>query len=162
MRRWVSLFFVALAGCAGIGGIPSGPEVSLADIGIAEVGLIEQRYSLKLRVLNPSDREISIDGISVVLEINGKTFARGVGNEILTVPRFGDAVMEVMAVSNIAGIFRQITDLAKSEREVIAYRLSGRLHGPAFGGLPFDHTGEIALPKPAGPQRRGPDTGPGG
>ena len=34
-------------------------------------GALEQRVEVQLRVLNPNDRELEIDGVDFTLEING-------------------------------------------------------------------------------------------
>ena len=56
---------------------------------------LEMRFSLKLRVQNPNDAPIDYDGISVALDLNGTPFASGVSDRSGTVPRFGEAVLDV-------------------------------------------------------------------
>lgn len=135
---------LALAACATIS---QRPEVSLSGLDIQEIGLLEQRFGLRLRVLNPNDADISIDGLSYELEVNGQAFAKGVSNRAVTVPRMGEAVVEVSAISNLGGLLRQLNELHKGGREAVTYRLTGRLNAGGLGSVPFEHQGEVALPR---------------
>jgi len=129
------------AGCAGLK-IQS-PTVTLAGMEVIEAGLFEQRFAFKLRVQNPNDSEISITGLSFSVEINGRPFAKGVSDKPATVPRFGEALLEVAAVSNITGILRQVNELRKTNREEINYRIKGRLRTGSFAFLSFDESGKL-------------------
>jgi len=137
---------LALGGCAGL--FLKTPSVTLADVKIIEAGLLEQRFVFKLRVLNPNDREIDMTGLSFVVEINGKPFAKGVNNKPLTVPRLEERVLEVTAVSNLYGILAQVRELISGESKGLSYRIKGRLFTDSFGEIPFDEGGKLELPKP--------------
>jgi len=78
------------------------------------------------------------------------------------IPRFGEAVIDVQAVSGLQNILRQINELLKGERTNLSYRIRGRLHGGGFGFTRFDTRGEIAIPagigkSGAGTERATPD-----
>jgi LEA14-like dessication related protein len=133
---------VWLAGCAT--GLDSEQlRVSLASISVAETSLLEQRYLLRVRLQNPSDRELKLDGFVYDLTINGRQFARGVSDQAILVSRFGEQVVELPAVGSTGGVIRQVLDL-KSRRQV-DYRLVGRANQ---GGtrLRFDGAGDVPIP----------------
>lgn len=133
----------ALAGCA----VVREPlSATVAGIRPLEVGLLEQRFAVTVRVLNPNDFDIAFDGVVFDLELNGKPFARGVANDRGTIPRFGEALIEVNVVSGLAGVLRQIREV-QAGREKVAYRLSGRLSAGPLGTVPFDTKGELRLPR---------------
>jgi LEA14-like dessication related protein len=121
-------------------------SVTIADLKPIEVGVLEQRYALKVRVLNPNDVEIAFDGAVFDLEVNDVAFAKGVSNQKSVIPRFGEAVIDVQAVSGLQNILMQINELLKGERTTLTYRIKGRLHTGGFGYTRFDSSGEIALP----------------
>lgn len=148
----VLLCGIALGACAVIG-IREPLNVTIADLRPIEVGVLEQRYALKVRVLNPNDTEIVFDGVVFDLEINDTPFAKGVSNHSSVIPRFGEALIDVQAVSGLQNILRQINGLLKGERTHLTYRIKGRLHGGSFGSTRFDSSGEIAIP--AGPRKPG-------
>lgn len=123
------------------------PKVSLADFELRGGNLVEQRFALKLRVQNPNDREIVIQGVSFDVDLSGKPFARGVGDKMVTLPRFGEGIVEVDAVSNLGNLLRQIGDMAKAGRNEVPYRLRGQVLAEGLGSVPFDSRGEWRLPR---------------
>lgn len=134
-----------LWGCAAM--TMRSPEVSLSGVTIDEFGLLEQRLGIKLRVMNPNDADLSIDGVTFDVDVNGQSFAKGVSNKAVTVPRFGEAVLDLSAVSTLGSLLRQLGDLAKSGRETVEYRVHGRFYGGGMNGVPFDSKREVKLPK---------------
>jgi LEA14-like dessication related protein len=137
-----------LSACAGFG-LREPLSATVADIRPLEVSLLEQRFSVRVRVLNPNDADIEFDGVVFDLELNGKPFAKGVSNQKGTIPRFGEALIDVSVASGLSGILRQVNEL-RSGREVVTYRLSGRLHSGPLGTVPFESKGELKLWGPAG------------
>jgi LEA14-like dessication related protein len=136
------VFALLLAGaCAGTAQRPK-LDVSIAELAAAQIGVLEQTYSLKLRVQNPNPIDISADGLSFSIEVNGKPFARGVSNQSVTIPRFGETVVAVQAVSDLSGVIQQMRGIEGATTSGLRYRLSGRF----FSGdkpFPFDYSGSI-------------------
>jgi LEA14-like dessication related protein len=135
-----------LGGCAGLG--LRTPTVSLADVRVIEAGLFEQRLGIKLRIINPNNDEIPVNGLTFEVDINGEPFAKGVSDRALTVPRLGEAVLDVTAVTGVAGIIRQIQGLARGNIDSISYRIKGRIiTGTTSFGLDFDEMGRLEMPR---------------
>lgn len=149
-RRALAALAVAalVAACAGFG-LREPLSATVADIKPLEMSLLEQRFSVKVRVLNPNDADIEFEGVVFDLELNGKPFAKGVSNQKGTIPRFGEALIDVNVVSGLSGILRQVNEL-RSGRESMTYRLSGRVATGTFGTVPFETKGELKLSGPAG------------
>lgn len=136
---------MVIAGCASLQQLQP-PHVTVADIDLLDATLLEQRFALKLRVQNPNDADIAIRGLSVDVEVNGQHFARGVSDQAVTLPRFGEALMEVNAVSDLGSLWRQIMALRKGGHEGLEYRIAGRLAMGTLGDVPFESRGELKLP----------------
>ena len=135
-----------LSACAGLW-IREPLNVTIAELKPIEIGVLEQRYEVKVRLQNPNDSDISFDGVVFDLEINGNPFARGVSDKGGTIPRFGESLVDLQVVSGLQNILRQINELAKGDRTSVTYRIKGRLHlAGGIGSVPFDATGEIAFP----------------
>lgn len=145
MRIVALALALLLAACATVVSKP--PAVSLAGVGLESISLFEQRYVLQLRVTNPNDRDIPVDGLAFEVELNGMHFASGVSNQAVTIPRLGEALLEVRATSNLASFMRQWRDLEKGGRSGLDYRIKGSLRVSGYGAVPFDHKGEVALPE---------------
>jgi len=149
MRAVILACLLGLSACAGWG-VREPLNVTIADITPLEMTVLEQRYTVKVRLLNPNDAEIAFDGVAFDLEINGKPFAKGVSSRG-GVPRFGEAVIEMQVVSGLQNILRQIAQLQKGDRAGFTYRIKGRLHSTGgFGFIPFDTKGEFAFPTGGG------------
>lgn len=144
----------ALAGCAALSrGDP--PKVSFAGIeSIAGEGM-ELRFKLKLRVQNPADTLLEVDGVSLNLAVRGMDFASGVSAVKTSVPRFGEAVISVPVTVSATAVLRQAWAMT-GERELrkIEFEFSGRLGAGPFGGSRFASKGELDWPPVGGPTAR--------
>jgi LEA14-like dessication related protein len=145
----VGLAVSALAACAGLG-LREPVRVSLAGLEPLEGAGMEARFVARIRVQNPNEAPIAYDGLSVEVDLNGRSFASGVSDAVGEVPRFGEHVLELPVTVPASSIVRQILDLIKGDRSKVTYRVHGFLHTGTFGRVPFDSAGEIDLPKPAG------------
>jgi LEA14-like dessication related protein len=150
MRAVILACLLGLSACAGWG-VREPLNVTIADITPLEMSVLEQRYAVKVRLLNPNDAEIAFDGVVFDLEINDKPFAKGVSSQGGVLPRFGEAVIEMQVVSGLQNILRQIAELQKGDRAGFTYRIKGRLHSTGgLGSIPFDTKGEFAFPTGGG------------
>ncbi len=152
---WVPLVCaVWLSACASWWyGEPLG--VTIADFTPVEMTLLEQRYAITVRLMNPNDTDIAFDGVAFDLEINGKPFAKGVSNRAGVIPRFGEALVDLRVVSGLQQILGQISQIQKGDQAGFTYRIRGRIHsGSLFGSVPFTATGEFALPAGTGKSGR--------
>lgn len=142
----VLLSAVVLAACTALTERPDPPHVTLAGLQLTDVNLFEQRYRLTLRVQNPNAVDLPVEGMSYELFVNDREFARGVSPRAVTVPAYGEALMEVDVVSSLANVVAQLQDLGQ-ERETISYRLEGGVSLRGLPGkIPFSHEGDFALP----------------
>jgi LEA14-like dessication related protein len=143
------------AGCSGLRGRPEPLEVSLANMNILQVGLFEQRYLLQLRIQNPNDFSLPIKGMKYQLYLNEKIFARGVSGNSVTIPGFGEALVDIEGISNISGILDQLYEMGEGGKDVLHYRLSGSARlGNQPLSIPFEYKGEIRLPVPGGADKK--------
>jgi LEA14-like dessication related protein len=148
-----------LAACAGLRPAVQTPRLGLADLEVIDFGLFEQRYRLRLRVQNPNPNALHIRGLDYTLHINEQEFARGVSNQAVKVPAFGEALVEIDLVSSLAGLVAQLDELSSNSANRLPYRLSGRVTIGSFGqgrlfgliplsrSLPFDYQGELSFPQ---------------
>ena len=147
MRRCFALLAVAfLSACAGLAGLAQKPEVSVAGLNLVQFGLFEQRFALKLRIQNPNDVELPINGLNFEIELNGQPFIKGLSDKSVTIPRFGEGVLEVMATSTLGSALKQLRELQKGGRERVDYRIVGRLNVAGGVSLPFERRGDLQMP----------------
>ena len=146
MRKLLTLiFFITLNGCAVLQSAIETPRVTLNNLRIQNMTLLEQRYVVTLRVQNPNPIPIPITGMNFQLDINDTELGSGVTNEAVTVPAYGEALVEINLVSNLMRIFSQIRGLENNKSQSLPYRLSGGLSlANRMGKLPFDYRGELS------------------
>lgn len=143
-----------LSACATLPGGMEPVSVTVSDLRMGNASFFEQQYFATIRILNPNDREISMNGVSFALDLNDKQFAKGVSGKSVTVPRYGTATVEVEMISSITDILRQLGALtAKTDADMQSfnYRIRGKLNavGALSGRLPFDERGELKFSEPA-------------
>jgi LEA14-like dessication related protein len=138
---------LGMAGCASLHGIDTPPDLSIVSIEPMEMTPLEQRYHLKVRVQNPNDGALEISGMNFVLEVNGQPLLKGVSDASVTVPRFGETVIELNGVSTLFGFVRQFQALQDRKIQGMDYRLTGKLGlANRFGSLPFSYAGTLLPP----------------
>ena len=151
MNRRSFILMVSLAGvlgaCATLPGKTEPPRVSLIGLNLLSMELFEQRYLVRLRMKNPNDFDMPVRGLDFRLDINGEAFADGVSNQAATIPAFGEQIVELEVSSNLLQVFRQLQSLQQKAAPGLAYRITGRVAVGSYGQrLPFDYSGEFALP----------------
>ncbi len=152
MRRgWILLTCAVVLSACAAWQIREPLGVTIADLKPIEVNLLEQRYAVTVRVLNPNNVDIAFDGVAFDLEVNGKPFAKGVSNRGGVVPRLGEALIDLQVVSGLQNVLRQLSELQKAEQPRFTYRVKGRLYASGgLGFIPFDTTGELSFPTRGG------------
>jgi LEA14-like dessication related protein len=141
------LAVVSLGGCAGMFGHDP-LRVSVAGVEpLASEGL-EMSFNMTLRIQNPNETALDFDGVSVDLQLNGKSFASGVSDQHGSVPRYGETLVNVPLTVPAFTALRQAFSLAGSDTPVgqFPYILRGRLAGGLTGGTRFIDQGTLSLP----------------
>jgi len=140
-----------LTACASVGDVTP-PTIQLSNMRLVSAGLLSQQLQLQIRIGNPNDFDIPLNGLSFTLDVNGESFAEGLSDESVTIPRLGYATMSVDGSTNTLNLIRQL--MALDGRDKIAYRLHGRAFVDGIAGsiaYPFDRKGELSLPAPVRP-----------
>jgi LEA14-like dessication related protein len=127
-------------------------QVTVAGIEPMQGQGMELRMLVKLRVQNPNDAPINYNGVSVKIDVQGKTFATGVSDESGSVPRFGESVISVPVTTSAMRMVGQALGMMGGKKiEKISYSLTGKLNGPTFSSVRFEATGDLDLPTAPAP-----------
>ena len=135
-----------LTACAGIGAAPSRPpHVSLVDLRVKDIKMFEQRYGLELRVQNPNSVALPIVGMQYRVRLNDVELGNGVSRHAVTVPAYGEALVEVDLVSSTFSLLRRVQELQQGR---LAQGLTVQIAGDVSlartsAPLPFTFAGEI-------------------
>jgi hypothetical protein len=126
------------------------PQVSVAGVEPSPAGessgsgSFEARMQLKLRVQNPNDTAIDFNGITVELDVQGRSLASGLSNQSGTVPPFGEAMITVPVTVSMWGMANQALGLLSGKSMTkITYQMRGKLNDTRNGMLPFKSEGTL-------------------
>ena len=136
-----------LAACATVPPEIEPPKISIANIVPKDFTIFEQRFDAQLRIQNPNEKELGINGMRFDIDLNEREFANGMSGEKVTIPRFGSQVVNVEVITGISSFLRQVQELNKAGAGKIRYRLKGTafVDAPSSFKLPFDEKGEVDL-----------------
>lgn len=146
--RWIAVPVLALTvSCSTMPKDFEAPRVTITDLTPKDMAIFEQRFDVKLRIQNPNDQELSINGLRFDIQLNEHEFASGMSGQHVAVPRFGSQLVDVEVFTTLASFLRQIRDLTKREGQHVSYRLKGVafVDAPSTFKAPFDEQGEIDL-----------------
>ncbi len=123
------------------------PRIIIVNVTPREVKLFEQMFELELRIQNPNELPLAINGLAFELELNNRQFATGMANESFVVDRLSSGVIRVEAFTTLWGFMQQVAEYQRTKAPRVSYRLSGNLYvdSPSIK-LPFDDSGEIHIP----------------
>jgi len=135
------------AGCTWMGTSMERPRINIANVTPTEIKLFEQIFDLELRIQNPNDSPLVLNGLSFELDINEKPFASGLSDQNVTIGRFSSGIIHVQAITSLWSFLRQVAELQKTGMPRVAYRIKGAIYaGPSSIKLRFDDAGEIQIP----------------
>lgn len=147
------LLTMILAGCAAITGPLDPPRISIADIQVQEVKTMETVFLVELRILNPNDAPLNVQGVTCDLEIDGRHFATGIASGRHQIPAYGTALVPVSVYASMLDMvtsFIQRIQAANTGQQAqpMEYTLHGKVrldHGGMQKNLPFESSGALSL-----------------
>jgi LEA14-like dessication related protein len=153
MMRSLACFLIlvmiasSLTGCALMRHGMESPRINISNVTPREVTFFEQVFDLELRIQNPNDSPLEVNGLAFDLELNDRRFATGVSKQSLFIDRLSSGVIRVEALTTLWGFIQQVAEYQRTKAPRVAYRLKGNLYvgSPSFK-LPFDDSGEIQIP----------------
>ncbi|MGI9419567.1 MAG: LEA type 2 family protein [Geminicoccaceae bacterium] len=122
------------------------PDVSLAGLSFADVGLFEQGFTLQLRLKNPNDFDIPVQALNFALDVNGAAFAEGLSHQDFTLPASAEIVVPIDVSITTEDLIERVTAIGAGRR--LDYQLSGAVEIDSWfsAPVPFDRSGKLALP----------------
>ena len=146
MTRAIFACVLLLTGCASLQ--HHDPlRVTVAGVEPMKGEGMEMRMAVKLRVQNPNEKPVDFRGVSLEMDVEGKSFASGVCDENGSVPGYGESVISVpVSISALHVARHALTLLKGGEMDKIRYELKGKLGSGGVSGTRFGAKGEFELP----------------
>jgi len=122
------------------------PHLSVVTMKVQSADIFSQRLQVRLRVVNPNDRELPIKGISYRIEVEGDQLAEGLTEAPFVVPAMGEAEFDMQVTANLAGTLAKYL-MRGSTPDALNYRLVGKvaLSSGFLRSIPFDERGSVKL-----------------
>lgn len=149
-----TISLLLISGCAGLFSSFEEPQVSLADIRVQEVKTLETAFLIQLRITNPNDGPLDIQGLSCEVELDGRKFASGLQGEQLSIPPYGSTLVPVEVYASVLDMFSSVIGMIQnanrpgSQIRAITYKLIGKVRIKSDGfyrNVPFESEGELNL-----------------
>lgn len=145
---WGSTLALALSGCSNLRERLEHlqpPEVQLAHLALLRADLLNPVFSVGLEITNPNAEALHIEGADAVLELNGKTVAKGRSVGALELAPRQTSKVEVEASAKTLALARQLFQLEQDGQ--IDYRVAGHVQLTRWLGglaaLPFRLSGQL-------------------
>lgn len=133
-----------VSACSSLPLQPKTPEISLAGVQVAKLGLDEQLFRARLRIQNPNNFALPIHAIDYVLRLNDQDFAAGTSTHPITVPALGESELELEVGGRLQNALPQLVALGTGS--ALKYSLSGNVALSDFlFKLPFSKQGKVSL-----------------
>ena len=121
----VALF--CLASCANMNLQYEEPSVELTSFRVLPANGLEQNFELGLKLTNPNNFALPLNGISYHLDIAGETLAHGVSANIPTAEAYSDSRFVVRVSTSLFSGVKVLRALMKAKDNNISYQLKAKL-----------------------------------
>jgi LEA14-like dessication related protein len=137
--------FCLLAGCASTANLQP-PDLSVVSVKMQSADLFSQKLLVRMRVMNPNDRELPVKAITYRMEVDELEFANGASSAPFVVPALGEAEFDVQVNANLATAAMKFLGRGSGPQKV-NYRLVGKvsLSSGLVRSIPFDERGSFDL-----------------
>ena len=140
------LLLALLVGCAGTGPRLTTPDIAVTSLRLAEAGLLEQRFDVRLRVTNPNPVPLPLQGLSYRLMVSGIEIGSGVARPDRRLEAYGETEVAVSLTTGTLAIADLLGRWHRDRSEAIDYRIEGRVSlGRLAPDLSFARDGSVPL-----------------
>ena len=143
----LAALLAGLGACAALAPHIEPPQLDLVGVDVKDATLAEQHFLLRLRVQNPNDMALPVQGIDYTLRLGDQDFGGGSSVSAFTVPARGEVEFEITMTTNLAVTLWKVLPRLKDTSQPLEYRLVGKVTtGLAFvHSIPFDARGSVPL-----------------
>jgi LEA14-like dessication related protein len=148
-NAWIVFIATLLTGCSSVMlATLKPPKVSLEDVRPIELGLLQQRFELELRMDNPNDLDLNLEALEFDLDLNGQPLASGLSTQPVIIPGLGNQVVKLEAVTTSSKLIKQLRGLNLDALGNGAnYQIKGRAKVQGLDWLPFEKSGQVGKKK---------------
>jgi len=108
--------------------------------------VFEQKIQVRLKVYNPNEIELPVNGLDVDIELADEPFAHGVTAREFVVPPQGEAEFDMLVTANAATALLKLVG-SGGKAENVPYKLKGKLSTKLglLRTIPFEENGTLPI-----------------
>jgi LEA14-like dessication related protein len=125
MRRLLILLLaLGLSGCSLFVPRLERPTLSVVGVQLLKSDLWHQELKVRMRVQNPNDRALPVEGIIYQLEVEGQELAHGMSGDSFVVPARGEAEFDMSVSASMANMIFKLLNHSTNQ---VQYRIYGKI-----------------------------------
>jgi LEA14-like dessication related protein len=136
-----------LQGCATLRSGFEEPTITVADLRIREIKAFEATFLLELRIMNPNDFALDLNGLNCALNVEGNHLATGISNERQEIPAYGNQTVTIMVYAStvdvVGSLIQLLQGMGEQQRNPLQYELTGKIRLNGYGTIPFNSKGQL-------------------
>jgi len=147
---WSLMLLLLLQGCASMP-FEESPEVTLANLEIAEMSLLETSLAVTVRVVNPNVEALPLEGAAVRVNLEGLDIGAGVSSETVRIEGLSSATLPLTVYVDNAKVMLRLRRII--QQKVFNYKLRVTLYAEGPWGtrkLKVEQEGRFDLRRPGG------------
>ena len=100
------------------------PTLSVVRVQLLKSDLWHQELRVRMRVQNPNDRVLPVEGIIYELDVEGQELAHGISGDSFVVPALGEAEFDMSVSASMANMLFKLLNRSTSQ---VQYRIYGKI-----------------------------------
>ena len=125
--RWFILFLPMLVSCATLHPNFETPTVTVSSFKALPSEGMAPRFLIGLHVVNPNRQPLKLQGVAYSVVLEGHKIVTGVANDLPQVEGYGEADLEVIAVTDLLNTIRLVAGLMQQPRQEFEYEFNAKL-----------------------------------
>jgi LEA14-like dessication related protein len=131
---------LGLTGCSSLKKAFQSPKITLEDIKVSKMGLLEAQLDVVLNIANPNDIDFDVKNLTYVLEANSKQITSGTIKEPIKVLANKTTSVSLPLTVKYSDVFSSALKLLQNEG--LPYHILGKVQVGPFN-IPFDKEGML-------------------
>lgn len=119
--------------------------MALTSLKIKNANIFNPAFIVGLRLMNPNDLKIDLNGADVMLALNDKPVAKGLSQTPITLNSHGSSDLSVEVTADTVSAIQQVLSL--TSKSSMNYEVKGHLHLVkwlgSLGQMPFSMKGTV-------------------
>ena len=136
----------AVAACSSFGPKLETPQLTLLGIQIMSADMFAQQFKVRVKVVNPNDLAVAVEGLEYDILLMGDSFAEGTSNQSFVMPARGEVEFDMTVTTNfVSSLGRLVSRMGGGKLNDVQYQITGKLQleKGVMRTIPFSRAGTV-------------------